>query len=171
MGKLHPFRSQSRSCGRRSGSIHRRPSGRSDRLPVGRSTTLYLRELRQKMGGPSIEAGKLDFRLTISVHDDDNLLGEVSDQFQNGVARLIDLPVKGSNDAPYRIALAPRLRKDITIKNRWVIKIPLFNIDKPIGCAFPLTVPMGSSAAGRTREPSGRIIKWQVRHIGPPPAN
>ena len=134
---------------------------------------LYLRELRQKMGGPSIEAGKLYFRLTISVHDDDNdiLLGEVSDQFQNAVARLIDLPVKGSSEAPYRIALTPRLRKDITIKNRWVIKIPLFNIDKPIGCAFPLTVPMGSSAAGRTREPSGRIIKWQVRHIGPPPAN
>jgi hypothetical protein len=140
---------------------------------LGWLSYLYLRELRQKMGGPSFDAGKLDFRLTISVHDDDNdiLLGEVSDQFQSGVDRLIDLPVKGSNNAPYRISLAPRLQKDITIENRWVIKIPLFNIDKPIGCAFPLTVPMGSSAAGRTQAPSGRIIKWQVRHIGPPPVN
>lgn len=134
---------------------------------------LYLRELRQEMGGPSFDAGKLDFRLTISVHDDDNdiLLGEVSDQFQSGVARLIDLPVKGSSEAPYRISLIPRLQKDITIKNRWVIQIPLFNIDKPIGCAFPLTVPMGSSAANRTQAPSGHIKKWQVRHIGPPPTN
>jgi hypothetical protein len=99
------------------------------------------------------------------------LLGEVSDQFQSGVARLIDLPVKGSSEAPYRISLIPRLQKDITIKNRWVIQIPLFNIDKPIGCAFPLTVPMGSSAANRTQAPSGHIKKWQVRHIGPPPTN
>ena len=125
------------------------------------------------MGGAPFETGKMDFRLTISVHDQDNdiLLGEVSDRFQNGVNRLIELPVKGSSDAPYRISLAPRLEKDITTENRWVIKIPLFNIDKPIGCAFPLTVPMGSSAAGRTQFSSGRIIKWQVRHIGDPPVN
>jgi hypothetical protein len=134
---------------------------------------LYLRKRRQEMGGLSFEAGKLDFRLVISVHDDDNdfLLGKVSDRFQSGAARLIDLPVTGSNDAPYRISLAPRLQKDIISNNRWVIKIPLFNIDKPIGCAFPLTVPIGSSAAGRTQEPSGRKKKWQVRHIGPPPEN
>jgi hypothetical protein len=133
---------------------------------------LYLRELRQKMGGPSFDAGKLDFRLTISVYDNDNdiLLGEVSDQFQSGIARQIELPVKGSNDAPYRISLTPRLQKDITRKNRWTIDIPFFIIDKPIGCGFPLTVPMESWAAERTRG-SGRIKKWQVRHIGPPPAN
>jgi hypothetical protein len=133
---------------------------------------LYLRELRQKKGGPSFDAGKLDFRLAISVHDDDNdiLLGEVSDQFQSGIARQIELPVNGSNDAPYRISLTPRLQKDITRKNRWTIDIPFFIIDKPIGCGFPLTVPMESCAADRTRG-SGRIKKWQVRHIGPPPAN
>jgi len=133
---------------------------------------LYLRELRQRKGGPSFDFGKLDFRLAISVYDDDNhiLLGEVSDQFQSGVAREIELPVKGSNDAPYRISLNPRLKKDITGKDRWTIDIPLFIIDKPIGCGFPLTVPMESSASDRTRD-SGRIKKWQVRHIGPPPAN
>ncbi len=134
---------------------------------------LYLRELRQEMGGPLFDAGKLDFHLTISVHDDDNdiLLGEVSDQFKSGIAKQIKLPVKGSNDAPYRISLTPRLQKDITCKNRWTINISLFMIDKPIGCGFPLTVPMGSSDADRTRGPSGRIKKWQVRHIGSPPAD
>jgi hypothetical protein len=133
---------------------------------------LYLRELRQIKGGPSFDAGKLDFRLAISVHDDDNdiLLGEVSYQFQSGIARQIELPVKGSNDAPYRISLTPRLQRDITLKNRWTIDIPFFIIDKPIGCGFPLRVPMESYAAGRTSE-SGRIKKWQVRHIGPPPVN
>jgi len=110
--------------------------------------------------------------LAISVHDDDNhiLLGEVFDQFQSGIARQIELPVKGSNDAPYRISLTPQLKKDITVKDRWTIYIPFFIIDKPIGCGFPLAVPMESSASGRTRG-AGLTQKWQVRHIGPPPAN
>ena len=141
----------------------RRPS-------AGWLSYLYLQELRAKMGGPSFDAGKLDFRLIISVHDDTNgiLLGEVSDRFQNGVGRRIELPVKGSNNAPYRISLTPRLQKDITMNDRWTIHIPVFMIDKPVGCGFPLTVPMESCASGRTGD-AGRIKKWQVRHIGPPP--
>jgi hypothetical protein len=131
---------------------------------------LYLRELRQKMGGPSFDAGKLNFRLTISVYDDDHdiLLGEVSDQFQSGIARQIELPVKGSNDEPYRISLTPRLQKDITRKNRWTIDIPFFIIDKPIGCGFPLKIPMESRDYNKTSN-SGQTTRWEVRHIGLPP--
>ena len=134
---------------------------------------LYLRELRQAKGGPPLDAGKLRFRLAISVYDgaSDTLLGEVSDLFQSGVARAIELPADRSTTGPYRISLTPRLQKDIMRNDRWSIDIPFFIIDNPVGCGFPMTVAMESLASKRTSHSGYIQRRWQVRHIGAPPAD
>lgn len=132
---------------------------------------LYLHEFYQRKGGPPFDASKMVFRLKVSVYDDANniLLGEVSEEFPNGVTKNIKLQLDNSNDEPYRIFLTPQLQKDITQNDRWIIDIPVFMIDLPVGCGFPLKIPMQSYAFNKTRDSAGKITRWEVRHIGPPP--
>jgi len=131
---------------------------------------LYLQEFYQEKGGPPFDAGKIVFRLKVSVYDDanDSLLGEVSGDFPNDVPKNIKQQLDNSDDEPYRISLTPRLQKAVNQNDRWTIYIPVFMIDLPVGCGFPLEIPMESRDYDRTSD-SGKITRWEVRHIGPPP--
>jgi hypothetical protein len=108
--------------------------------------------------------------LAISALDETNdvLIGEFRGRFRNGEDREIVLPSDRPDGAPYRITLAPQLQKDVSNKGRWTIHIPLLMVDKPIGCGSPFTIPLESSDSLRTKG-AGRVIRRQVRHVGPPP--
>ena len=141
------------------------------KYPQGWVSYLYLKELYNKKGGPQFDTGKMIFRLKVSAYDDasDILLGEVTGEFPNGVTNKIKLHSGKPNDEPYRISLTPRLQKDITQNERWTIYIPDFMIDHPVGCGFPMRIPMESRDYKKTSD-SGKITRWEVRHIGSPPA-
>ena len=82
--------------------------------------------------------------------------------------KLLGMKLDNSKNEPYRISLTPRLRKDVTQNDRWTIYIPVFMIDLPVGCGFPLEIPLESRDYDRTSN-SGKITRWEVKHIGPPP--
>ena len=130
---------------------------------------LYLRDLYRKKGGQPFDTSKLVFRLNVSVYDDKDgtLLGESSKDFPNGVKTEMELKLKNSNARPYKIIATTDLKKD-----RWRIFIPLFHVAQPVGCAFPLRIPLESYTSQKlSRDANGKrkVTKWVVRHIGPPP--
>ena len=137
----------------------------------GWASYLHLRELCHRKGGPPPAVKDLSFELAFSAYDEthDILLGQCRDRFRNGEDREIQIPSDRPGGQPYRVTLAPRLQKDFAGKDRWTIHIPLLMVEKPIGygCS-PFTIPLESSQSFKSSG-AGRVIRWQVRHIGPPP--
>lgn len=135
-------------------------------------TYLYLHELYHKKGGPPLDTREVVLNLNISAYDDAEnvLLGEVSGKFENGVTRDVVLRLKNSNEGPFRIYLTPRLQKDIAQNERWVIYVPDFTIEKPVGVGYSLQITVESAVNVRTVDSAGKVTRWEVTHIGLPPA-
>jgi hypothetical protein len=135
-------------------------------------TYFYLHELYHKKGGPPIDTSDVVIHLTISAYDDAQnvLLGEVSGKFENGVDGQAELRLKHSNEGPIRFKFNPRLQKNRGDGKRWVIFMPLFMIEKPVGAGYsPLEITVGSKVSVRTQDSVGKITRWEIRHIGHPP--
>lgn len=139
---------------------------------LGWAAYLHLQELAHRKGGPPLLVEDLSFELAFSAHDEthDIQLGEFRGRFRNGVERKVALSPNPPDGEPCRVTLAPELRKDAAHRDRWAIHVPLLMVEKPTGYGFsPFTIPLEAGQTFRIRG-DGRTIRWQVRHVGGPPA-
>lgn len=136
-------------------------------------TYLYLHDLYLKKGGPPLDTSEMVLNLSISVFDDagNDLLGRISEKFISGVRRDIVLELKDSNEVSYRCSFTPRLYREIGQQGSWIIYLNDFRIAKPVlRYGDTVRISVGSKAHFKTADSDGRVARWEVMHIGPPPA-